>query len=106
MHRGHLLVEYFSLDNRTRLEGVRLKIPVLVSIGIGVGGPEQNKHGFILKGNYFKIEDSRAKSMTSAARRILASRAALFVRPSPREAKSYARYGFPSVPQTRARGVI
>lgn len=43
--------------------------------------------------------------MTSAARRVHASRAALFVRPSPREAKSYTRYGLPSVPQTRAREV-
>lgn len=78
---------------------------MLVSISIGTEDPKKNKHRFVLKGNSLKIGDSRAKSMTSAARRILASRAALFVRPSPREAKSYTRYGLPSVSQTRAREV-
>lgn len=76
---------------------------MLVSISIGTEDPKKNKHRFVL--NSLKIEDPRAKSMTSTARRVVASRAALFVRPSPREAKSYTRYGLPSVPQTRAREV-
>lgn len=94
---------YLSLDEaRRRLKnsGVGYRLASAREIR------KQNKQRFVWKGSSSKIEDSRAKSMTSAARRILASRAALFARPSPREAKSYARYGFPSVSQTRARGVI